>query len=83
MKVRLTTFARPDQDLLEKFSKRYLFGTKIWKDLEFVTDESYDRLVIFTYPYKGIHPMNYIFVFGLFFCSSADRVPSGLCGLWT
>lgn len=59
MKVRLTTFARPDQDLLEKFSKRYLFGTKIWKDLEFVTDESYDRLVIFTYPYKETFEAGY------------------------
>ena len=52
MKVRLTTFARPDKDLLNKFSQRYLERTTTWKDLEFVTNESYDKLVILTYPYK-------------------------------
>ena len=52
MKVRLTTFARPDKDLLNRFSRRYLGLRTTWKDLEFVTDESYDRLVILTYPYK-------------------------------
>ncbi|MEI2271715.1 glycosyltransferase family 10 [Sphingobacterium sp. ML3W] len=52
MKIRLTTFARPDDDLLTRFTNRYLSGGKTWKDLEFVSDESYDRLVILTYPHK-------------------------------
>ncbi len=51
MKIRLTTFARPDIDLLAKLSKRYLFGGKTWKDLEFVVDDSYDKMIIFTYPH--------------------------------
>lgn len=54
MKVRLTTFARSDEELLRKFSKRYLAGLKNWKDLEFVIDDSYDRLVILTYPFRDV-----------------------------
>jgi hypothetical protein len=52
MKIRLTTFARPDQDLLFRFSNRYLQGKNKWKDLEFVTDDRYDRLVILTFPHQ-------------------------------
>lgn len=60
MKVRLTTFARPDADLLNRFSSRYLQGGRTWKDITFVADDSYDRLIILTYPYgatlrKGYH----------------------------
>lgn len=52
MKVRITTFARPDEDLLKRLLARYNNSSVFWKDIEFVADETYDYLVIFTYPFK-------------------------------
>lgn len=52
IKVRLTTFARTDSELLKKFSRRYLGGKNKWRNLEFVTDNNYDRLIILTYPHE-------------------------------
>jgi len=52
IKVRLTTFARNDSDLLNRLTTRYNSGSVYWKDIEFVSDDSYDKLVIFTYPHK-------------------------------
>lgn len=60
MRIRLTTFARPDDDLLKRFSLRYIDGKTVWKDLQFVTDESYDRLVILTYPYERTLQQGYL-----------------------
>lgn len=53
MKVRLTTFSRSDGDLLRKMSIRYLGGQTKWRDIQFVTDETYDKLIIFTFPFKS------------------------------
>ena len=53
MKIRLTTFARNDANLLEKFNDKYLNNSSKWKDIEFVTDSSYDKLIILTYPHKS------------------------------
>ncbi|WP_443937983.1 glycosyltransferase family 10 domain-containing protein [Pedobacter sp. MW01-1-1] len=52
MKIRLTTFARTDESLLALISRRYLSGKYRWKDLEFVTDDSYDKMIIFTSPHR-------------------------------
>ncbi|WP_343564147.1 hypothetical protein [Sphingobacterium sp.] len=51
MKVRLTTFARNDKSLLNIFNQKYLNNTSKWKDLQFVTGSSYDKLIILTYPH--------------------------------
>ncbi|WP_158544266.1 glycosyltransferase family 10 domain-containing protein [Pedobacter miscanthi] len=53
MKIRLTTFARNDESLRTLISGRYLSGNFRWKDLEFVTDNSYDKMIIFTSPHKN------------------------------
>lgn len=51
LKIRLTTFAIPDEDLKNRFLSRYNNGKIIWENLEFVSNETYDLLIIFTYPH--------------------------------
>lgn len=59
IKVRITTFARPDEELRIKLLKRYNEGKKHWKNLEFVSGEDYDILIIFTYPYEDTLKQGY------------------------
>ncbi|QNK61230.1 hypothetical protein H7F33_11680 [Pedobacter sp. PAMC26386] len=52
MKIRLTTFARNDENLRLRFIERYCGGSAHWRDLEFVSDDSFDWLIIFTSPHQ-------------------------------
>lgn len=52
IKVRITTFARNDEDLYRRLLKRYNNGSKYWNNIEFVYGEEYDKLIVFTYPHQ-------------------------------
>lgn len=54
IKVRVTCFWESDEKYLDTI-KLYGMGRLQWKNVEFVADESYDKLVILTRPYKD-HP---------------------------
>jgi len=50
IKVRVTCFWEDDRSFLESI-KRYGRGKTTWKNIEFVVDDNYDRLVILTRPH--------------------------------
>lgn len=53
IKVRITCFWENDYMFMESI-KRFGQGSTIWKNIEFVSDESYDRLIILTRPHKDL-----------------------------
>ncbi|QJB32214.1 hypothetical protein HF329_13115 [Chitinophaga oryzae] len=52
IKVRISCFWE-SSDAFQEMVRRFAFGSTRWKNIEFVTDDSYDRLVILTRPYPG------------------------------
>ncbi|RBL89465.1 glycosyltransferase family 10 domain-containing protein [Chitinophaga flava] len=57
MKVRVTCFWDDDSTLLGQLS-RYAFGKAQWKDMQLVTNEDYDVLVILTSPHPSLKEYN-------------------------
>ncbi|WP_143306385.1 hypothetical protein [Chitinophaga vietnamensis] len=52
IKVKVTCFWEDSVSLMEAI-KLFSFGTGSWKNIEFVTHDNYDRLIILTHPYPG------------------------------
>ena len=57
MKVKVTGFWADDLTLLSNLT-HYGFGQPVWKDMELVTGEDYDRLVILTEPHADCKDYN-------------------------
>lgn len=55
MKIKLTCFWEDDESIFQDFL-RYGFGSSVWKDMELVRGEDYDRLVILTRPHADCKP---------------------------
>ena len=57
IKVRVTCFWQDDESYLNTL-KLFSRGVLQWKNIEFVADNSYDRLIILTRPHKDLGEYN-------------------------
>ena len=75
MKVRITSFARTDESFLHNLVTRYAFGNTHWKNISFVCDDSYDRLVILTSPNKETLNVGYDYKKAITFLTEPPESP--------